>query len=255
MTFISKQDEFALAALSARFADLTLGERLRGLPAAVPGKLVFTTSFGLEDQALTHALVEAGIVVDLVTLDTGRLFDETLEVWAETELRYGLTIRGYVPDGPAVQDLLDRDGPLGFRQSVENRQACCGVRKVEPLRRALADAAGWLTGLRADQSAARAATPFLVRDPGHDLIKISPLADWSRDAAVRYVAANAVPYNPLHDRGFLSIGCAPCTRAVAPGEPERSGRWWWETETKKECGLHNRPGHPGVSAEPIPALS
>jgi phosphoadenosine phosphosulfate reductase len=132
-------------------------------------------------------------------------------------------------------------GINGFRLSVEARRACCDVRKVEPLRRALAGAAAWITGLRAEQSADRARVPLVEFDDTYDLVKVSPLADWSRQDLHGYVVDHAVPYNPLHDRGYPSIGCAPCTRAVRVGEPERAGRWWWEGETKKECGLHLRP--------------
>lgn len=260
MTIQARLGGDAFASLSAQISPFGLTDRLGGIRDAIPGTLVFTTSFGLEDQALTHAIVEAGIDVTFATLDTGRLFDETLELWAETEMRYGFGIRAYVPNEAAVQDLLDRDGPLGFRRSLEARQACCGVRKVEPLGRALAGAAGWLTGLRSDQSATRRATPFVSFDADHQVAKISPLADWSRTQVERYVAENGVPYNPLHDQGFPSVGCAPCTRAVRAGEPERAGRWWWEAEAKKECGLHGRPGGwPAaagpVPAEPVPALA
>jgi phosphoadenosine phosphosulfate reductase len=132
-------------------------------------------------------------------------------------------------------------GINGFRHSVEARQACCHVRKVEPLGRALAGASGWLTGLRSAQSRGRALTPLAQYDPTYELLKVNPLADWSREQVAAYIADNAVPYNPLHDRGFPSIGCAPCTRAVKVGEPERAGRWWWENDAKKECGLHLRP--------------
>ena len=242
---------FDVAALSAHLGDLPLVERLQAIRDVIPGRLVFTTSFGLEDQALTHALAEAGVSLALATLDTGRLFDETLELWAETELRYGIRIEAVLPDGPSLEALMARQGPLGFRSSIEARRACCGIRKVEPLGRALVGAEGWLTGLRAGQSADRAATPLVGRDPDHRLLKINPLADWDRAAVEAYVRRNAVPYNPLHDRGFLSIGCAPCTRAVRIGEDERAGRWWWESEAKKECGLHNRPARQPSAAERI----
>ena len=254
MTFQSPQRDFDLATLNARLGPLSLPERLAEMRSLVPGPIVFTTSFGLEDQALTHALAGSGLAITFATLDTGRLFDETLELWAETELHYGIAITPFTPDGAATEELIARDGPLGFRRSVAAREACCGVRKVEPLGRALIGAGGWLTGLRADQSNARAATPFVTADADRDLLKLSPLADWSREAVARYVADSGVPYNPLHDRGYPSIGCAPCTRAVRIGEPERAGRWWWEAEGRKECGLHNRPGHVPV-AEPIPAVA
>ena len=248
MTLQPNRASFDLSSLSSDLGDLGLPARLRRIRDVVPGTLTFTTSFGLEDQALTHAIVDAGIRVSFATLDTGRLFDETLEVWAETELLYGIGIKAFAPADIAVEDLLRSQGPLGFRRSLQARQDCCAVRKVEPLGRALAGSAGWLTGLRADQSRARADTPFVSNDAGRPILKISPLADWSRDEVASYVARNAVPYNSLHDRGFLSIGCAPCTRAVHAGEDERAGRWWWEAESKKECGLHNRPQSTSLAA-------
>jgi phosphoadenosine phosphosulfate reductase len=231
----------AAALLAGCFPGLSLEQRLREARSLVPGRLVLTTSFGLEDQALTHALASEELDIDLVTLDTGRLFPETYAVWAETERRYGLRVRAFAPERRDVERLVAEDGIDGFRNAVEARQRCCGVRKVEPLARALAGAAGWITGLRADQSAHRAAATFAEADAVRRLVKINPLSDFSRDAVREYVRVNEVPYNPLHDVGFLSIGCAPCTRAVRPGEPERAGRWWWEQEEKKECGLHLRP--------------
>jgi phosphoadenosine phosphosulfate reductase len=234
-------------AIADRFAPLTLDRRLAEARAGLEGRLVLTTSFGIEDQALTHAAMLSGADIDIVTLDTGRLFPETYDVWAETEQRYGIRIRAYTPEQAELETLLKGDGVAGFRNSVDARHRCCEVRKVVPLARALDGAAGWITGLRADQSAHRAVTPFAEPDVARRLVKINPLADFTRDAVKDYVLANNVPYNVLHDRGFLSIGCAPCTRAIRPGEPERAGRWWWEAEDKKECGLHVAP-----VAEPIP---
>ena len=227
--------------LAAAMAPLSLVERVRLVAARVPGRLVFTTSLGIEDQVLTHAIALAGTSMEIVTLDTGRLYPETYDVWARTEEAFGLRIRAYAPDRAAEEDFVAREGINGFRHSIAARQACCGFRKVEPLARALDGAAVWLTGLRAGQSSARAATPRAEADAARGLIKVNPLADWSRAAVEAYVSDNAVPYNVLHDRGFPSIGCAPCTRAVRVGEDERAGRWWWEREEKKECGLHLGP--------------
>jgi phosphoadenosine phosphosulfate reductase len=204
----------------------------------VVGPLVFTTSFGLEDQVLTHWIALSGIKVEFITLDTGRLFPEIYGVWTATELRYGIHVRAFEPDTGAVNALIDAQGMDGFYASKAARVACCAVRKVEPLRRALRGAAAWITGLRADQSAARAEIDFVSEDHGHSLLKVNPLLDWSRAQLVELATAEGIPVNPLHARGFLSIGCAPCTRAVAKGEDERSGRWWWERESPKECGLH-----------------
>ena len=229
--------------LARAMTDAGLPERLALASRSIAGRLVFTTSFSLEDQAITHAIFRAGLDlrIEIVTLDTGRLFPETYDVWAQTEERYGRRINAVSPNRTGLESLVARQGINGFRQSVEARKACCDVRKVEPLGRALAGAAGWVTGLRAEQSAFRAAVPLAAQDDGYRLIKINPLADWSRPDLVRYVTDNAIPYNPLHDQGYPSIGCAPCTRAVRLGEPERAGRWWWEQEAKKECGLHLVP--------------
>jgi phosphoadenosine phosphosulfate reductase len=235
--------------LSETLQGKTLPERLALAREAVTGRLVFTTSFGLEDQAVTHAIFTHRIAIAVLTLDTGRLFPETYDLWAETEERYGTRIAAFAPRQDSLEALIAAQGINGFRNSVEARKACCAVRKVEPLGRALAGASGWITGLRAEQSRDRAATPLAEADPVHGVIKINPLADWTRRDVERYVADHAVPYNPLHDRGFMSIGCAPCTRAVKIGEPERAGRWWWEEEAKKECGLHLAP-RPALELQP-----
>ncbi|MDX2100989.1 MAG: phosphoadenylyl-sulfate reductase [Alphaproteobacteria bacterium] len=216
-------------------------QSLVALRSAVVGPIRFTTSFGLEDQVITHLIASHDVAIDIVTLDTGRLFPETVQVWAETEARYQRRIRAVIPDATDVEALLDEQGSLGFRLTVAARQRCCQVRKVDPLRRALAGAAGWVTGLRADQSTARAEVALVSFDPGFGLIKLNPLLRWSREEVVRFAAAHHVPINGLHAQGYLSIGCAPCTRAIAPGEPERAGRWWWEDDAKKECGLHLAP--------------
>ncbi|MEE7451004.1 phosphoadenylyl-sulfate reductase [Methylobacterium radiotolerans] len=252
---MTRPDRQAAETLAERLSGLDLPGRLHLIAAEIPGRLVFTTSLGVEDQALTHALAMAKLAkgltdgrVEIVTLDTGRLFAETYDTWTETESAYGIRIAAYAPERAAAEDFVRTEGINGFRRSVAARQACCGFRKVEPLGRALAGASGWLTGLRAGQSANRAATPLAAFDAERGLIKLNPLADWSRDQVDRFVRDNFVPYNVLHDRGFPSIGCAPCTRAVKLGEPERAGRWWWEQEDKKECGLH--VGRPGASVQP-----
>jgi phosphoadenosine phosphosulfate reductase len=224
--------------LADTFAGLDLEQRLKAARAAIPGRLVFTTSFGLEDQAISHAIFAQDVAIEVVTFDTGRLFPETHQVWEETEQRYGRRILALVPERRSVEAWVAQHGINGFRSSVEARQACCGLRKVEPLGRALAGASAWVTGVRAEQSPERAMMNFAAIDPQHGLLKLNPLLDWTRDRVRAFVRDHGVPYNSLHDRGFLSIGCAPCTRALAPDEPERAGRWWWEQEDKKECGLH-----------------
>ena len=220
-----------------------LTERLWLIRGAVRGRVVFTTSFGLEDQAVTDAIFAAGIGIDVVTLDTGRLFPQTYETWAATERKYDRRIAAIYPDHAAVEALVAGVGIDGFYDSATNRHACCGVRKVAPLARALAGAAGWVTGMRAEQSVQRSAVPFAVHEPARGLVKFNPLHDWTRSALTERVERLGIPINPLHAQGFLSIGCAPCTRAVAAGEPERAGRWWWEEATARECGLHvSAPG-------------
>ena len=231
--------------LTAGFAALDLFERLATIAETATGRTVFTTSLGIEDQAIAHAIFTQNLPVDVVTLDTGRLFPETYQVWSETEQRYGRRIRALYPDHRGLEGLVARQGIDGFRASLEARKACCGVRKIEPLERALDGASAWITGLRAEQSPDRAMAHFAVVDGAYGVLKISPLFDWTRDRVVAFVQRHRIPYNALHDRGFLSIGCAPCTRAVRPGEPERAGRWWWEQDDKKECGLH---GHAAPAA-------
>jgi phosphoadenosine phosphosulfate reductase len=220
------------------FGSLNLAERLAAARSIIGGRIVFTTSFGLEDQAISHAILMQDLAIDIVTFDTGRLFPETHQVWAATEQRYGRRIEALLPERQGVEAWIAQNGIDGFRASIAARQACCALRKVEPLGRALAGAAAWVTGLRAEQSPERAMMGFATIDAQHRLIKLNPLFDWTRDRVVDFVRDHGVPYNSLHDRGFLSIGCAPCTRAVAPGDAERSGRWWWEEQEKRECGLH-----------------
>jgi phosphoadenosine phosphosulfate reductase len=233
----------AALALTEALHGLDLYQRLAVIRAQVSGRIVFTTSFGLEDQAIGHAIFSQGLAIDAVTLDTGRLFPQTHEVWAETERRYGVRIRAYAPGQESVEALVAGHGINGLRSSIAARLACCAVRKVAPLERALAGSAGWITGIRADQSPERARFAAVSFDQPRGLFKASPLFDWTRERTAAFVRTHDVPYNRLHDSGFLSIGCAPCTRAVAPGEPERAGRWWWEQSENKECGLHMSSHH------------
>jgi len=226
------------ASLDRALAGLSLAGRLAAIRAGLDGAIVFTASFGLEDQVILHHICDAGLDIDVVTLDTGRLFPETYTVWEETERRYGRRIRAIYPHQAALEDLIAAQGINGFYYAKQARIACCDVRKVEPLKRALAGAQGWITGLRAEQSADRVKVGLVIADRERNLLKFNPLIDWSRQALEEFASAHEVPINALHQRGFLSIGCAPCTRAVRPGEPERAGRWWWEDGSKKECGLH-----------------
>ena len=240
----------ALASSANACGDLDLEPRIAAIRNIVSGRIVFTTSFGIEDQAITHAICSQALDIDVVTLDTGRLFPQTYELWARTERQYGRRIRALYPDRVALEALVGRQGINGFYQSVETRHACCAVRKVEPLRRALAGATAWITGLRAGQSDDRADIAFATFDPRHQLIKVNPLFGWTRERVLTFIREHGVAYSALHDHGFLSIGCAPCTRAVAPGEPERSGRWWWEDEQKKESGLNHRRSYAPAQSSP-----
>ena len=204
-----------------------------------PGRVAFASSLGLEDQVLTAMIAEAKLEIPIFTLDTGRLYPETYDLIARTRERYGVTIHVYFPDAGEVEEMVDRDGVNLFRDSIEARQRCCGVRKVHPLRRAQRELDAWICGLRSGQGATRQKVEVAEWDDA-GLVKINPLAAWDEAGVGDYVSAHDVPYNPLHDAGFPSIGCAPCTRAVPEGEDARSGRWWWESAEHRECGLHQR---------------
>jgi phosphoadenosine phosphosulfate reductase len=230
----------------ARVKSLT--DRIREMRRRIEGRIVFSTSLQLEDQAILHAIAESGAEIDVFTLDTGRLFPEVLETVELSELRYGVRIRLVAPEASEVEELVARDGVFGFRHAVENRKACCEIRKVRPLNRELRGAQGWISGLRREHSEARAEVPLAAWDEARGLVKVNPVADWTTADLTAYIAANNIPVNPLHARGFVSIGCAPCTRAVQPGEHPRAGRWWWENEEKKECGLHLNPNRKGRAA-------
>jgi phosphoadenosine phosphosulfate reductase len=223
----------------------SLEERLSVIRETIIGPVTFSTSLGIEDQAITHAIAASATDIDIFTLDTGRHFPETLDTLFETEGKYGIKIRVMFPDAAEVETLVENDGVYGFRYSVEARKACCEIRKVRPLNRALNGAAAWVTGLRREQSQGRAHVPFASYDPAQKLIKLNPIADWSLEKLEDYVAANKIPINALHAKGFPSIGCQPCTRAIKPGEDIRAGRWWWENENGKECGLHTQSDDPG----------
>ena len=213
-------------------------ESLAHLKNVCPGTMVFSTSFGKEDQVLTDMIHRLGGGIRIFTLDTGRLFAETYSVWTATLERYGIPISVMVPEQHALESYISTHGPNAFYASPELRKECCRIRKVEPLKRALAGAAVWITGIRAAQSPNRQVMSKWEWDEGNKVFKFHPLLDWTDEAVDAYIRSNNVPYNVLHDRGFPSIGCAPCTRAVRPGEDPRAGRWWWESNDKKECGLH-----------------
>ena len=224
--------------ISARSAGLPIHEVIRQLEIEFPGQVTFSSGFSYEDQVITHEILSHDLPVSVFTLDTGRMFPETYSVWSSTNERYGNHIVPYYPRHDALEKFVTEKGPNSFYESVENRKECCFIRKVEPLRRALAGKAVWITGLRAEHSPARQDLTVFEWDPGNNIIKYNPLLHWSTGQVKEYINQNDVPYNSLHDRGFVSIGCAPCTRAIRPGEEFRAGRWWWEDASKKECGLH-----------------
>lgn len=201
-------------------------------------KAAFSTSLSWEDQVITHAIFSQNLSVRVFTLDTGRLFPETYSVLESTRQQYKKEVEVYFPKHEAVEALLTDKGPISFYESVENRKACCFIRKVEPLNRALEGANVWITGLRAEHSENRAGLEPVEWDEVRGIIKVNPLASWSLEEVKSYIRLNRVPYNVLQDRGFVSLGCQPCTRAVRDGESVRAGRWWWEDNSKKECGLH-----------------
>lgn len=201
--------------------------------------LVLATSFSIEDVVLIDMGVELNPKLRIITLDTGRLPEETFELMDEIRRKYGILIESYFPDFEKVEELERKKGFYSFRESVENRIECCGIRKVEPLKRALKHATAWVTGLRREQSITRKAVSKIeIDDIQNKILKINPLMDWKENDVWSYIKHNKVPYNKLYDQGYRSIGCAPCTRTVKEGEDVRSGRWWWENPDNKECGLH-----------------
>jgi phosphoadenosine phosphosulfate reductase len=202
------------------------------------GEIVFSTSFGWEDQVISDMIFSQNLPIKVFTLDTGRMFTETYYTWGRTLEKYQKQIHAYYPKEQKLQEMITLKGPSSFYDSVENRKECCGIRKVEPLNRALKSKKIWITGIRADQSPNREDMDWVENDEAHQLIKVHPIFNWTLDDVKAYVKEKNVPYNPLHDKGFPSIGCQPCTRAVADGEDFRAGRWWWEDASKKECGLH-----------------
>jgi thioredoxin-dependent adenylylsulfate APS reductase len=217
----------------------TVADELLAMTFQTYPRVALVASFQAESGVLIDMATRQGIRPDVLTIDTGRLPAETLPVIEQFRRRYDITLRVLTPDPAEVHALVSLHGPDLFRESVDLRLSCCDVRKVRPLDRALRDYDAWITGLRGDQSATRAATPMVATDQAHGgITKVAPLVDWTRADVDEYIERHAVPRHPLYARGFTSIGCAPCTRATAPGEDERAGRWWWEKDSSKECGLH-----------------
>ena len=215
-------------------------ESLSLLASLFPGEVVFSTSLGYEDQVISDMIFSNNIPISVFTLDTGRLFEETQKTLQRTNQRYDTRIKVYYPETETVEKMVTEKGPYSFYESVADRKECCFIRKVVPLNKALSGAKIWITGIRAEQSGNRQSMEQLEWDEAHQLFKFHPILDWSFEQVKEYVKSKNVPYNLLHDKGFVSIGCAPCTRAIVEGEDFRAGRWWWEDESKKECGLHAR---------------
>lgn len=227
------------ADIQQQIRDRSIEEALAFLVTAYPSAVTFSTSFSYEDQVITDIIQTNSFPVSLFTLDTGRLFPETYSTWSRTLEFYKTSIKAYYPDALALSDYIETNGPNAFYDSPELRSACCTIRKVVPLKKALSGNVVWITGLRAEHSPARQDLTTIEWDATNQIIKYHPLLHWTTDEIKQYIYQKAIPYNPLHDKGFVSIGCAPCTRAIKPGEDFRAGRWWWEDNSKKECGLHS----------------
>ncbi len=224
--------------LTYQSSGLPMTEFLSLLARQFPGQVTFSTSFSFEDQVIAHEILSNGLPINVFTLDTGRLFAETYSVWSSTNAKYQSNVKAYYPDNASLEAFVQENGPNAFYESVDHRKKCCFIRKVEPLKRALKGNAIWITGLRAEHSPDRNNLATIEWDEGNQIIKYNPILHWTTEQVRKYIDDNNVPYNPLHDKGFVSIGCAPCTRAIRPGEDFRAGRWWWEDAAKKECGLH-----------------
>lgn len=227
-----------IAAIAERIKDLDPVEALKYFAEQYADKIIFSTSFGWEDQVITHMIFSNDIPIEVFTLETGRLFPETYYVWNRTLEIYQKPIVAYHPKAELLEEMVTAKGPNSFYESVENRKQCCYIRKLEPLKRAVTGKQLWVTGIRSEQSVNRHDMSNLEWDEANQLLKFHPIFYWSLDDVKAYIKKNNIVYNTLHDKGFPSIGCAPCTRAVREGEDFRAGRWWWEDQSKKECGLH-----------------
>ena len=237
---LSLEIEQQISEYNERFSSAPPEEALSFLIEKHGDRLAFSSSLGAEDQVITHMLAQIDTNVGIFTLDTGRLFPETLDLLDKTNKRYGININLYFPDAADVENMVNKKGINLFYESIENRKECCHIRKIVPMKRALQGTDVWISGLRADQSITRQDLEFAQWDENFKLIKISPLRSWSEKQVWDFIHDNDVPYNNLHNENFPSIGCLPCTRAISPGEDVRAGRWWWEQPEMKECGLHKQ---------------
>lgn len=220
-------------------SDRSPGEVISFFTGRFPGQVAFATSLGAEDQVIHKLIAENGNDIMIFTLDTGRMFQETYDLLDITEKKYGMKIQVFFPVSEDVEEMVSSHGINLFYESVRNRKLCCHIRKVEPLKRALHGMKAWITGQRREQSSTREELAIVEWDERHGMIKVNPLADWSQEQVWDFIRKKGIPYNPLHYKGYPSIGCLPCTRAVQPGEDIRAGRWWWENKNNRECGIHS----------------
>jgi phosphoadenosine phosphosulfate reductase len=244
LSSVSADNAKLLAQYQKEIAGLSANEILSWCWKTFGTAAVFTSSLGAEDQVLIDMIAEQAPQFPVATIDTGRLPEETYAVMEAVKERYGLIIQDWFPDKQAVEQMVNDKGPNLFYRSIDNRKLCCNVRKVQVLNRILAGKRAWVSGLRRSQGQTRASTELIEYDAARDLFKIHPLVEWSQDDVWAWIKSRNVPYNALHDAGYPSIGCAPCTRAITAGEDERAGRWWWEAPENKECGLHVDPAAP-----------
>ena len=233
--------EDLISSYNKQFYGSSAEEVLQFFLAEYRGRIAFATSLGAEDQVLTHLIRTIAPETKIFTLDTGRMFQETYDLIDKTNARYNMKMEIYFPDYKKVEKMVHEKGMNLFYESVENRKMCCHIRKIEPLHRALEGSDMWITGLRKEQSVTRNNNQLVELDENnHGRLKLNPLINWTEDEVWDFISKNNIPYNPLHDKGFSSIGCLPCTRAIQPGEDVRAGRWWWEQPEHKECGLHQK---------------
>jgi phosphoadenosine phosphosulfate reductase len=229
-----------IKALNKRFSGIDAEKVLSYFLLEFKGRIALSSSLGAEDQVLTDMVMQIDPEVRVFTLDTGRMFPENYDLIDKTNQTYRMKMDVFFPDYKKVEEMVSDRGINLFYENIENRKLCCHIRKIEPLKRALSKLDIWICGLRSDQAVTRINTKLLEWDETNGLLKLNPLADWTHEQVWDYIRKKKVPYNILHDKGFLSIGCQPCTRAIEPGEDVRAGRWWWEKPDSKECGLHNR---------------
>ncbi len=247
---MNSSDTKDLTSLVHQIGGLNIKEALQLLAEKFPQKVTLSSSFSFEDQLISHEILSNNLSISIFTLDTGRMFSETYSVWNSTNERYNTKVKAYYPQAETLGEFIAEKGPNSFYESVENRKSCCFIRKVEPLKRALKGMEVWVTGLRAEHSPDRHDLEILEWDESNKVIKYHPLLNYTTEQVREQITKHNIPYNPLHDRGFVSIGCQPCTRAVKPGEDFRAGRWWWEDAAKKECGLHvHAPETPAPKGE------